>query len=461
VKLAQLRDVDAVADLLAGRFALAGTAAEKAALFAASARALATAGVGGGAGVGAHFVPGRVEILGKHTDYAGGSSIVAALERGFCLVVHPRTDDRVRVLAVELGAEVECACDPELVVPQGAWTNYPLTVVRRLARNFGAGLQGADIAFASDLPVAAGMSSSSALMVGTYLALAGHNRLDEREIYRRHIASDLELAAYLGTIENGQSFGELAGDRGVGTFGGSEDHTAILCSEAGQLGQFSYCPARFERRIGVPAGYVLALGFSGVVAEKTGAAQAQYNRAAGLVAAMVAAWREETGRDEVYLADVLASGSGAVDRLRDVLADVEDGPYTAADLLTRLNHFERENGEILGPAGDALAAADLARFGELVDRSQQLTTDLLQNQVTQTVDLATQARVAGAVAASAFGAGFGGSVWALVPATAAEDFLAAWRSAYAATHGEVATRADFFITQAGPAAFALEDGQKA
>ena len=461
MKLAQLQDVNVVADLLAGRFALAGTAAEKAALFAASARALATAGVDGGAGVAAHFVPGRVEILGKHTDYAGGSSIVAALERGFCLVVHPRTDDRVRVLAVDLGAEVECACDPELAVPQGAWTNYPLTVVRRLARNFGAGLQGADIAFASDLPVAAGMSSSSALMVGTYLALAGHNRLDEREIYRRHIASDLELAAYLGTIENGQSFGELAGDRGVGTFGGSEDHTAILCSEAGQLGQFSYCPARFERRIRVPAGYVLALGFSGVVAEKTGAAQAQDNRAAGLVAAMAAAWREETGRDEGYLADVLASGRGAADRLRDVLADVEGGPYTAADLLTRLNHFERENGEVLGPAGDALAAADLARFGELVDRSQQLTTDLLQNQVPQTVDLATQARVAGAVAASAFGAGFGGSVWALVPATAAEGFLAAWRSAYAAIHGAVATRAAFFLTQAGPAAFALEDGQKA
>ena len=79
MKLAQLQDVDAVADLLAGRFALAGTAAEKAALFAASARALATAGVDGGAGVGAHFVPGRVEILGKHTDYAGGSSVVAAL----------------------------------------------------------------------------------------------------------------------------------------------------------------------------------------------------------------------------------------------------------------------------------------------------------------------------------------------------------------------------------------------
>ena len=422
---------------------------------------MATAGVDGEAGVGAYFVPGRVEILGKHTDYAGGSSIVAALERGFCLAVHPRTADQVRVLAVEQGAEVECAMDPELVVPMGVWTNYPLTVVRRLARNFGAGLKGADIAFVSDLPAAAGMSSSSALMVGTYLALADHNRLGEREIYRDHIASDLELAAYLGTIENGQNFGDLTGDRGVGTFGGSEDHTAILCSEAGQLGQFSYCPARFERRLRMPASFALALSFSGVVSEKTGAAQAQYNRAAGLVSAMVVAWRAATGRDDVYLADVLASGPRAADRLRDVLADVKDGPYTAADLLTRLDHFELENGEILGPAGDALAAGDLARFGELVDRSQQLTTDLLQNQVPQTINLAKHARAAGAVAASAFGAGFGGSVWALVPVPAAEGFAAAWRSAYTATHGAEATRAEFFLTQAGPAAFELEDRQKA
>ena len=161
-----------------------------------------------------------------------------------------------------------------------------------------------------------------------------------------------------------------------------------------------------------------------------------------LVATMVAAWRAVTGRDDVYLADVLASGPRAADRLRTVLSsDAQVGPYTAADLLARLDHFELENGEILKPAGDALAAGDLARFGELVDCSQQLTIDLLQNQVPQTIDLAKQARAAGAVAASAFGAGFGGSVWALVPVTAAEGFAAAWRSAYATAHGAEATGA--------------------
>ncbi|MEE3258995.1 MAG: galactokinase family protein [Candidatus Latescibacterota bacterium] len=454
MKLAALLDAEAVAAQLAGRFVGADAAEQKAALFAGSARALLATGIDAGAEARALFVPGRVEVLGKHTDYAGGRSIVAALERGFCMVVHSRADARVRIHAVDRRESADCECTPELEVPHGTWANYPLTVVRRLARNFGE-LQGADIAFQSDLPQAAGMSSSSALMVGTFLALEAPNKLAEREIYRHHIGDELELAAYLGTVENGQSFGELAGDRGVGTFGGSEDHTAILCSQAGQLGQFAYCPARIERRIGVPDGYALALGFSGVVAEKTGAAQALYNRAAGLVTAIVETWREETGRDEVYLADVLASGPEAAATLRGVLAGVQDGPFAAADLIRRLEHFACENGEIVGPAGDALSRGDFEVFGQLVDRSQALTSDLLQNQVPQTVALATQARAAGAMAASAFGAGFGGSVWALIEMGEAGRFLTAWRAAYAMAFSDEATRADFFLTQAGPAAFAL------
>ena len=46
----------------------------------------------------AFFVPGRVEVLGKHTDYAGGRSLLAAAERGFCLVAWPRRDEQIRVL---------------------------------------------------------------------------------------------------------------------------------------------------------------------------------------------------------------------------------------------------------------------------------------------------------------------------------------------------------------------------
>ena len=89
-----------------------------------------------------------------------------------------------------------------------------------------------------------------------------------------------------------------------------------------------------------------------------------------------------------------------------------------------------ESGEIIPEAGDALARGDLWAFGRLVDRSQHAAEQLLGNQVPETVFLAAAARRRGAAAASAFGAGFGGSVWALVEASKADDFLAAWADQY-------------------------------
>jgi galactokinase len=449
-------------ELLAGaaraaleRGGLSAAAAEaKSPLFSRAAEALVQRGMASESVVYAFFVPGRIEVLGKHTDYAGGRSIVTAVERGFCMVAAAREDTRVTVTAVEQDECIDCELAADLVVPESGWANYPMTVMRRLARNFG-DLRGVDIAFLSDLPAAAGMSSSSAFMVATYLVLAARNGLHEREIYRRNIREDLALAAYLGTVENGQSFGELAGDRGVGTFGGSEDHTAILCSQPGQLGQFAYCPARLERRIDLPEDYVFAVGFCGVVAEKTGAAQELYNRAALQVGAIVEAWRTAMGGSEVYLADVLGSGPEAAAQLEAILADVSGATYSAAELTQRLRHFLVEDGEIIDAAAVALASAHVEVFAEQIRRSQRMGVEVLGNQIAETEDMARLACEEGALAASAFGAGFGGGVWALVHSERAETFLQAWEKAYRAAHSQRAEKALYFFSRPGPAAFAL------
>ena len=420
-----------------------------------AAQALLAAGVEDGCEVRAFFVPGRVEVLGKHTDYAGGSSIVAAAEQGFGVVVARRPDQRIGVHAVDLGEEAAFQWDPELEPPRGHWSNYPMTVVRRLARNFSGPRSGVETALCSDLIPAAGMSSSSALVIASFLALSAFDELPAHPEYRANIPDLLSLAAYLGTHENGQSFGTLEGDQGVGTFGGSEDHTAILCSEAGALGQFAYCPTRFERRLRLPVGWVFAIGCSGVVAEKTGAAQDLYNRASGQVAAMVATWRAATGGSDTYLAEILGHRPGAVDQLRRVLAQADDVPYGAEALRQRLDHFIVENEEILPAAGDALERGDLEILGGLVDRSQERAESLLGNQVPETAFLARAARAAGASAASAFGAGFGGSVWALIPSAGATEFLQEWSGRYADAFPARVEASRFFLTQAGPAAFEL------
>ncbi|HMA23991.1 MAG TPA: galactokinase family protein, partial [Gemmatimonadaceae bacterium] len=118
------------------------------------------------------WVPGRIEFLGKHTDYAGGRSLLCAIERGFCVVAVSRADHGVRIRDARSEETVEGALDARAQGRVGHWGNYPLTVARRVGANFAAPLVGVDMAFASDLPIAAGISSSSAMVVATFLTLS-------------------------------------------------------------------------------------------------------------------------------------------------------------------------------------------------------------------------------------------------------------------------------------------------
>ena len=325
-----------------------------------------------------------------------------------------------------------------------------MTVARRLARNFGEPLRGADITLASTLPQAAGLSSSSALVTGIALLLARLNHLNERPAWKQTLPTLEHLAAYLGTIENGRSFGPLTGDRGVGTFGGSQDHTAILCCKANTLSQYRFCPVHHERDIPMPDGFIFAIASSGVIAEKTGLAMAKYNRVSHRAAAIVDQWNAATHRHDPCLADALDSSLDAPDRLRSILVQSPSVDFPVDDLLRRLDQHIQESRHIIPAASDALLANDLARFGQLVDRSQSLAESGLENQVPQTIFLARQARELGAVAASAFGAGFGGSVWAMVPSAEAATFLTAWSTSYTAAFPEESLRAVWFTTRGAP-----------
>ena len=460
IKLVSLLDPDITQQRLAAGGLAPAAAGAKAGLFARSAETLLSAGVANDTQARAFFVPGRIEVLGKHTDYAGGSSIVAATEQGFCLVAAPRDDSEVHAFAVDFDDRAVFTLAAGITRPVGHWSNYPMTVARRVAKNFPGDLRGASVAFAGDLPPASGMSSSSALIVGSFLAIAAVNRLTEREEYRSNIDSPESLAEYLGTVENGQTFGTLAGDKGVGTFGGSEDHTAILCCRPGTLSQYAYCPVRLERRIALPDGWVFAIASSGVVAEKTGEAMAKYNRASRLAAAVAEQWRKATGRDDPHIAAALASGDWeeAADRMRHILLKAPaDGEFRPKELAGRFEHFIEEDQHVIPSAVGILTGGPDGpeHIGSSVDHSQKCAEELLGNQVPETIFLARIARSLGAAAASAFGAGFGGSVWALVTEEQAPGLLAKWRRAYEQEFPEPAARAAFFSTRPAPAAFEL------
>ncbi|KAG8465473.1 hypothetical protein KFE25_002780 [Diacronema lutheri] len=168
-------------------------AASRAAMAVACARRLLGAGVPPSSAARAFHVPGRVELFGKHTDYAGGRSLLGAIERGFIVLACARADALVRVHRVGADADADWRGPPSAasaasaahsaadvaeaslaeemrISDQDDWALYPLTAVRRIARNFGACAElstGADLALACDLPPASGLSSSSALITAT------------------------------------------------------------------------------------------------------------------------------------------------------------------------------------------------------------------------------------------------------------------------------------------------------
>jgi len=141
---------------------------------------------------------------------------------------------------------------------------------------------------------------------------------------------------------------------------------------------------------------------------------------------IVELWNASKGRADRTLADGVASSSHATKEIRALLSS-ESG-----HLRDRFKQFLSETYEIVPRAADAIAGGDVAAFGAQVARSQLASEKLLGNQIEATIALVRLAREHDAAVASAFGAGFGRSVWALVRAASAGQFLHDWRDAYRA-----------------------------
>ena len=397
-----------------------------------------------------YVVPGRIELVGKHVDYAGGRSLTCAVDRAITVEARPLDEPMVRVRRASQRGAVEVALLPgvERVRRSARWSSYVIAVARRFARDFPDARRGVGLRVASDLPQSAGLSSSSALVVAVATALADVNAMEDDPAGGAIFRDPLARAEYFGAMEPGAPFGDFPGDAGVGVRGGAQDHVAIVCARAESVGQFSYLPARLERRVPWPAEYSIAVGVSGVTATKTGNARARYNRVSDSTRALVRAWNAATGRADATLAGALASAPDAGERLQrlaDRGAEEFDGEY----LGPRFAQFREEVEVIVPGVGDAMRDGDLDAVGTLVDRSMAMAESALRNQVPETSFLARSARERGAVAASAFGAGFGGAVWAMVRSAGAHAFLAEWRAAYAARFPRRAERAQWLVTRPG------------
>ena len=190
----------------------------------------------------------------------------------------------------------------------------------------------------------------------------------------------------------------------------------------------------------------------------TGAARERYNNVARTAHHIVRVWNAQGG-STLTLADAFREAvggepvGGIPESLRRVAVSSATAEFSATHLEARLEQFHAETWRHVPDAAEALTRGDLSRFGEIVAASQRGAETALENQIAETVQLVSLAKDLGAVAASAFGAGFGGSVWAMIPESDAERFASRWRDRYLKLFPHVAHRMQVFPTRPSAPAF--------
>ena len=323
---------------------------------------------------GVWAAPGRVNLIGEHTDYNDGFVLPFALAQRVTIAAGPRADGGWTVTSLTKG-ETKMFTSGDLVPGMSGWQAYVAGVVWALAAA-GHEVGGADLVLTSDVPLGAGLSSSAALECATVSALADLNDLHIDPLHRAKLARRCE-------------------NEFVGAPTGLMDQAAsTLCTPGHAL--FFDCRTFDSRQVGMeldPAGLELM-----VLDTRTPHALVDSEYAT----------RRASCED--------ASRLLGVDALRDV-TDLDAALAELPDpvMQRRVRHVVTENARVI-EAAETLQAGRLADVAPLLDASHTSMRDDFEITV-PTVDLAVEtARRAGALGARMTGGGFGGCILALLPA---------------------------------------------
>lgn len=341
--------------------------------------------------------PGRVNLIGEHTDYNGGLVLPCAIDRDTLVLGARRGDGRFRVFSRELGAEADFGAPAR----SGSWIDYVQGVVFALAEA-GARVPGLDLAIASEVPEGAGLSSSAALEVAlaTLLARAAGEDLSPRE--RARIAHRAESAF-------------------VGVACGVMDQLASALGREGAALRID-CASLDVREVPLPEDAELLIADSGVRHRLAGGEYNQRRReceaalaaakAAGLAPANAATLRALTAADLPALGRVLDPAS-----------------------LRRARHVLTEN-ERVDVVCDALAKRDLPRAGAALRAGMESLQRDFEVSVPETEALCEIGDAAPGVFGSRMtGAGFGGCTVHLVARASAEAAREAIAAGFARRYG--------------------------
>jgi len=301
-------------------------------------------------------VPGRVNLIGEHIDYHGLPVLPIAIGRSIHLNFSPRSDHKISAESAPYGRRNFEWTTTLVPAPPGDWENYLRAAAATVASRWGVG-NGIDAVVTSDLPPAAGLSSSTALMTAVVLALLRANG----------IAATFE--ELMQVLPEGEHF--------TGTRGGGMDHAAVLGSHAGCASLIEFAPFSL-RPVPIPKGWAFIAAHSMVTAEKSGDVRERYNAAKQAGASAIQAINAGAGLSHLSLSerDAFIHVTGEAARVREAVL--------------------------------ALERADAATFGSLLIDSHASLRDRLHVSCPALDRVVEAALEGGALGARLTGAGFGG-----------------------------------------------------
>lgn len=323
------------------------------------------------------WAPGRVNLIGEHTDYNLLPVFPMALQYGIRILFRPRADATVRLAATAAGCE-DRTFEVQTEIPAysaGDWGNYVKAAAQALVTRWGI-TRGMDAVVSGNLPMSAGLSSSSAMVVASALALLNAN---EVAVDRNELA-DLMAGA----------------EHYVGTRGGGMDQAICLGGKRGHAALIEFAPLKLTP-VPVPANWRFVIAHSMVEARKSAGAREHYNQCVvdcRTAAQVMGDYRELVS--EPSEEEVLARGQ----------AQLEER------LFRRWRHQITE-GRRVHRAAEAMRSCNASEFGALMIASHASMRDdylITHPVVDQLVEIALKS---GATGARMTGAGFGGFVVAL------------------------------------------------
>ncbi len=225
--------------------------------------------------------PGRINLMGRHVDHRGGFNNFLAIDKETIAVVGLRDDDNVIAVNTSPRQFQKVQFNISELIGQFGWTdwvnfidsdwvrnmlrttaghwgNYIKAAILRLQHQYqDVKVKGLNMAVAGDVPIAAGLSSSSTIVVATLQAAIALNNFE------------LTSQQFIDLCGTGEWF--------VGSRGGAGDHAAIYLGQRGKIAQVGYLPFRVENIVDAPSDYQVIIANSHIKAPKSGNAKDQFN----------------------------------------------------------------------------------------------------------------------------------------------------------------------------------------